>query len=165
MVESCDAVDQLAQALVDRCTDLGVTVSTAESCTAGMVASAIADIPGASNVLRGGAVTYVDEVKHEVLGVSNETLAQWSAVSAPCAEEMADGARSRFASTLAVSTTGYAGPGGGTEKDPVGTVYFGLSSPCATSSFCMHFAGTREEVRLQACAHALELLVDAAKRL
>lgn len=161
MAVSSEAADQLAQALVSRCIDAGVTVATAESCTAGLVAATIADIPGASSVLRGGAVTYVDEVKHEILGVSTETLDRFTAVSAPCAEEMAAGARARFTSTYAVSTTGYAGPGGGTEQDPVGTVYFGLSTPQGTTSSCMHFEGTREEVRLQACGHALELLLGA----
>ena len=100
-----------------------MTVSTAESLTAGMIASTIADIPGASAVLRGGAVTYCDEIKHRVLGVEQETLDRFSAVSHQTAREMAAGSLELYQSDIAVSATGYAGPGGGTEQDPAGTFY------------------------------------------
>ena len=102
----------LARALVEGACAAGLTVATAESCTAGMVASLIADVPGASEVLRGGAVTYCDEIKHRVLGVSSETLERYTAVSPQTAREMALGARSLFSTDMAVSLTGYAGPAG-----------------------------------------------------
>ena len=153
-------VDELARELVERCDARGMTVATAESCTAGLVAATIADVPGASEVLRGGAVTYVDEVKHEVLGVSLETLTRDSAVSASCAAEMAEGARRVFKTDCAVSTTGYAGPGGGTVEDPVGTVYFGVATDAGVRTERCVFEGDRQAVRRAACAHALTLLLD-----
>lgn len=153
--------EERARELVERGIARGVTVATAESCTAGMVASTIADIPGASSVLRGGAVTYVDEVKHELIGVTTETLERYTAVSDACAAEMAQGARERFKVTCAVSTTGYAGPDGGTADDPVGTVYFGIATPDRARTDRRCFEGGRQDVRRAACCHALELLLDA----
>ena len=117
--------EELARDLVEHASARGVTVSTAESLTAGMIASTIADIPGASAVLRGGAVTYCDEIKHRVLGVEQETLDRFSAVSHQTAREMATGSLDLYQSDIAVSATGYAGPGGGTEQDPAGTFYIG----------------------------------------
>lgn len=137
----------------------GFTVSTAESCTAGMVASLIADIPGASGVLRGGAVTYCDEIKHIVLSVSEETLTRYTAVSYQTAREMAYGSRRLFSSTVAVSLTGYAGPGGGTTEDPPGTVYIGIDSERGNRSFRYSFTGSRNEVRTQAAEEAIKLII------
>lgn len=117
--------EELARHIVERASARGVTVSTAESLTAGMIASTIADIPGASAVLRGGAVTYCDEIKHRVLGVDQETLDRYTAVSHQTAREMAAGSLELYQSDIAVSATGYAGPGGGTEDDPAGTFYIG----------------------------------------
>ena len=117
--------EELARDIVERASARGVTVSTAESLTAGMIASTIADIPGASAVLRGGAVTYCDEIKHRVLGVEQETLDRYTAVSHQTAREMAVGSLELYQSDIAVSATGYAGPGGGTEDDPAGTFYIG----------------------------------------
>lgn len=113
--------EELAADIVERASVRGVTVSTAESLTAGMIASTIADIPGASAVLRGGAVTYCDEIKHRVLGVEQETLDRHTAVSYQTVREMASGSLELYQSDIAVSATGYAGPGGGTEDDPAGT--------------------------------------------
>ncbi len=90
-----------------------------------MIASTIADIPGASAVLRGGAVTYCDEIKHRVLGVEQETLDRYTAVSHQTAREMASSSLELYQRDIAVSATGYAGPGGGTEDDPAGTFYIG----------------------------------------
>ena len=105
--------EELARDIVEHASARGVTVSTAESLTAGMIASTIADIPGASAVLRGGAVTYCDEIKHRVLGVEQETLDRYTAVSHQTAREMAVGSLELYQSDIAVSATGYAGPGGG----------------------------------------------------
>ncbi|WP_085830412.1 CinA family protein [Collinsella vaginalis] len=154
----------LARALVEGACAAGLTVATAESCTAGMVASLIADVPGASEVLRGGAVTYCDEIKHRVLGVSSETLERYTAVSPQTAREMALGARSLFSTDMAVSLTGYAGPGGGTPEDPAGTVYIGLADAHGVTVERGSFAGGRNEVRRAAAARALELLIDRVAR-
>lgn len=153
--------EDLAQEVVSRAAERGLTVASAESCTAGMVASTIAGVPGASEVLRGGAVTYCDEVKHEVLGVSADALARWSAVSRPVAAEMARGARELFRADAAVSCTGYAGPGGGTPEDPAGTVYIGCVWGAGERVERCHFEGTRNEVRLAATVRALEMLLEA----
>ena len=161
MGEFEDRAREAAHKLVVAAAPCGATVATAESCTAGLVASTIASVPGASDVLRGGAVTYVDEIKNRVLGVSSETLERYTAVSSPCAREMAEGARALFQVSAAVSVTGYAGPGGGTAEDPVGTVYFGISTASGTETYRRVFAGSRDEVRWQAAAFALELLCGA----
>ena len=110
--------EELARDIVERASARGVTVSTAESLTAGMIASTIADIPGASAVLRGGAVTYCDEIKHRVLGVEQETLDRFSAVSHQTAREMAAGSLDLYQSDVAVSATGYAGPVVAPSKTP-----------------------------------------------
>lgn len=133
--------EELARHIVERASARGVTVSTAESLTAGMIASTIADIPGASAVLRGGAVTYCDEIKHRVLGVDQETLDRYTAVSHQTAREMAAGSLELYQSDIAVSATGYAGPGGGTEDDPAGTFYIGwayraLMGKCRSWTLC-----------------------------
>ncbi len=151
--------DDLARELVKRASAAGLTISIAESLTAGLVSATIADIPGSSAVLKGGAVTYWDEVKHRVLGVSLESLDRYSAVSEAVAREMAAGSRSLFESDIAVSLTGYAGPDGGTEEDPVGTVYLGVSTARGTRVVRCRFDGDRAAVRFAACAKALELLL------
>lgn len=161
MGEFEDRAREAAHKLVASAVSCGATVATAESCTAGLVASTIASVPGASDVLRGGAITYVDEIKNRLLGVSSETLERYTAVSSPCACEMAEGARSLFEVSAAVSVTGYAGPAGGTAEDPVGTVYFGISTASGTETYRKVFAGSRDEVRWQAAAFALELLCGA----
>lgn len=147
---------ELSARVVEGARARGLTIATAESCTAGMVCSLIADVPGASSVLRGGAVTYCDEVKRDVLGVPPRVLAEHSAVSDPCARSMAEGARRMLGADIAVSLTGYAGPGGGTEADPVGTVYIGISDPAGTHCRRWRFPGDRGAVRRMAALAALE---------
>ena len=156
---------ELARDIVERAGVRGVTVSTAESLTAGMIASTIADIPGASAVLRGGAVTYCDEIKHRVLGVEQETLDRYTAVSYQTAREMAAGSLELYQSDIAVSATGYAGPGGGTEDDPAGTFYIGWAyrsadggAPVVDSIRC-HYEGDRSCGRAHAGAEALGRIV------
>ena len=158
--------EELACDIVERASGRGVTVSTAESLTAGMIASTIADIPGASAVLRGGAVTYCDEIKHRVLGVKQETLDCFTAVSHQTAREMAVGSLDLYQSNIAVSATGYAGPGGGTEKDPAGTFYIGWAHrsvdggvPVVDSMRC-HYEGDRSCVRAHAVAEALGRIIS-----
>ena len=151
-------ISALAAALVGEFAKRELTVSTAESCTGGLIAKSITDIPGSSAVLAGGCVSYTEEVKHRVLGVDEEILRTKTAVSEECAKAMAEGARKLFGTDVAVSATGYAGPGGGTEKDPVGTVYLGLATKDGTTvrRICLPGA-TRTEVREAATATALEM--------
>lgn len=159
-MQQLEQAQKLARELVHKASEAGVTVSTAESCTAGMVASLIGDVPGASLVLRGGAVTYCDEIKHRVLDVSETTLAEHTAVSRETAIEMAEGSRSLFEADVAVSLTGYAGPGGGTEEDPAGTIYIGIATDSASLVERCSFSGDRNSVRLAAATRALELILE-----
>lgn len=152
---------ELARSLVREAYARGVTVATAESLTAGMVAATIASVPGASAVLNGGAATYTDAIKHRVLGVSEDTLATYTAVSEQTAREMARGARELFEADIAVSLTGYAGPDGGTEDDPVGTVYVGLATSRNVIARRVVFEGSRNGVRDSATCFALELMLEA----
>ena len=148
--------EELARDIVERASARGVTVSTAESLTAGMISSTIADIPGASAVLRGGAVTYCDEIKHRVLGVEQETLDRYTAVSHQTAREMAAGSLDLYQSDVAVSATGYAGPGGGTEDDPAGRAYRTVDGevPVVDSVRC-YYEVDRSCVRAHAVTEAL----------
>ncbi|MBY4797987.1 nicotinamide-nucleotide amidohydrolase family protein [Collinsella sp. AGMB00827] len=150
---------ELAGALVDHLSHMGAHVSTAESCTAGLASALIADVAGASQVLRGGMVTYTNEIKEQVLGVSHQTLERFSAVSAETAREMADGARRVFSADYALSFTGYAGPGGGDEHNSVGTVYIGLATPDHVVAHRFELQGDRRCVRYAAVVAGFELLL------
>ena len=120
-------IRQSAETLLSRCAENHITVGTAESCTGGLIAAAVTDIPGASSVFLGGIVSYDNRVKHEVLGVKEETLCEFGAVSSETAEEMALGAVRVLGTSLAVSVTGIAGPGGGTPEKPVGTIWMAVA--------------------------------------
>ncbi len=155
--------ERLAARLVAACTERGVTVATAESLTAGMVSSFIAGVPGASSVLLGAAATYTNEVKETLLGVSPQTIAAVTEVSSEVACQMADGSARVFGADVAVSLTGYAGPGGGTDSNPVGTVYIGLHAQGETSARRFVFEGDRQTVRVSAAHEALTWLLSSVR--
>jgi nicotinamide-nucleotide amidase len=140
-----------------RAQDPPATLAIAESCTGGLAGELITSEPGASNFFRGSIVAYSDEVKASVLGVKAETLADFGAVSEPCAREMAEGAKRVCGSTVAVAITGVAGPGGGSPDKPVGTVCFAVCGPGTTRTSTKLFAGNRERVRVAAAYYALDL--------
>ena len=140
----------------------GLTCATAESCTGGGIGSAITSVPGSSAVYLGGVISYANEVKSGVLGVSEDALATVGAVSAETAAQMADGVRRLVGADLAVSVTGIAGPDGGSADKPVGLVWFGLSSADGTRTEKAIFAGDRARVREQAVMHALGMLTAGA---
>ena len=135
-----------------------LTVATAESCTGGLVASRLTDVAGSSGYVKGGIVSYTDEVKANTLGVPREILAEYGAVSEPTARAMAEGARKVLGADVAVSTTGLAGPGGGTAKTPVGTVFIAASGVSGTVAEKHSFTGTRGQVKFRASQAALALL-------
>lgn len=139
-----------------------ITVATAESLTAGLVAATIADIPGASAVLRGGVVSYANEVKAAVLGVSEALLAARGSVDPQVAEEMAAGTRVACGADFGISTTGVAGPDAHDGKS-VGTVYIGWADATGAGNVEYHFAGDRASIRLQSRDAALSLLLDRMK--
>ena len=136
----------------------GETVALAESCTGGKLATMLTDSPGASGALLEGFVTYSNEAKIRSLGVREEALRAHGAVSEECAREMADGARQRTGATWALSVTGIAGPDGGSEEKPVGTVFIGLSGPDGTSAQRFQFVGDRSWIRTLSCQNALNML-------
>ena len=137
------------------------TLATAESCTGGLIAKSVTDIAGSSAVLAGGMVTYTNRIKIDVLGVDENIIKEHSEVSYACAEAMAKRAKEVFGTDYALSATGYAGPGGGTEKDPTGTVYIGIATPTGVRSerICIENA-TRAQVRNTVAHYALKMLLD-----
>mgnify|MGYP001389618988 CR=1 FL=1 len=120
---------ELAEIVIDLLRRNGKTLACAESCTGGLIATLITDIPGASDVFKGGAVTYSNEAKINILGVNPESLERFGAVSEEVARQMAEGAQQRFGADFAVSTSGIAGPGGGSPEKPVGTLAVGSAGP------------------------------------
>lgn len=135
-----------------------VTLATAESCTGGMLASRIIDVPGVSEVFKAGFVTYANEAKQNLIGVKEETLAQFGAVSEQTAREMVLGAIKAAKADMAIATTGIAGPGGGTKEKPVGLVYIACGSADDIIVERCLFSGSRKEIRQASVEHALGML-------
>lgn len=156
-----ERIETLAQRVIALATDKKALLATAESCTGGLIAGALTSVPHSSVVVQGGIISYSNKVKRCELGVSGSDLESHGAVSEPVALQMAQGARMKLSTTLAVSVTGVAGPGGGSEEKPVGTVWFGIASPAGTKAEVRHFTGDRSAVRAQTVSHALELLESA----
>jgi nicotinamide-nucleotide amidase len=145
----------------------GWRIVTAESCTAGWIAKALTDVPGSSQWVDGGYVTYSNSAKMRDVGVSPATLAEHGAVSEATVREMANGALQATGVELAIAVSGIAGPDGGTPEKPVGTVWFAIATgaargPAAVCA-CRRFAGNRDQVRRQAVAHALRLGLKALR--
>lgn len=135
-------------------------IATAESCTGGMIGSALVNVPGASYVYSDGFITYSDSAKHRNLGVRQETLDRYSAVSEQTAREMAEGAARRADADVGVSSTGIAGPDGGTPEKPVGLVWLGCTVRGKTTAEKHIFSGDRMAVRKQAAERALRLVLE-----
>ena len=138
----------------------GRTLVTAESLTGGGIGTSLTAVPGASAVYKGGVISYCDDVKHDILGVSRDTLQRFGAVSAHTALEMVKGVRRSLKADVAVSVTGLAGPGGDEYGHDVGTVFIGFSSVLYDIVREYHFSGDREEVRQQTTRAALELILE-----
>ncbi|MCD7826716.1 MAG: CinA family protein [Clostridiaceae bacterium] len=139
-------------------------ISTAESCTAGLVAAGIVNVPGASDVFEEGYITYSDRVKKKLLGVSGETLERYTAVSSQTAREMAAGAAKAAETEVAVSVTGYAGPDDGADGTAAGTVYVGVYFQGWTETKKFLFSGGRQQVREQAAAGAVRYVLEVCRR-
>ena len=137
------------------------TLSVAESCTGGLISARLTDAPGASDFFIAGYVTYTEKQKQEILGVPAAMLREYSAVSEKVAGAMAEGARKRSGSTYALSSTGYAGPSGGTDADPAGTVYLGIAGPKGTRVVRVRYGGDRYRTRMLSVQAALDLLRKA----
>lgn len=152
-----------AKAAVCALKEKGLTVFTAESCTGGLICKLITDVPGASSVLKGGVVSYVNEIKTSVLKVKKETIDSFTEVSEQCCAEMAEGARGLSGSSIGLSTTGYASGGEGVPDNMVGVVFLGISDAYGTEVHRVKFEGNRREVREGASITLLEILVRRIK--
>ena len=150
--------DDLAKIVGDTLRERGLALALAESCTGGLLAQRLTSIPGSSEFFLGGVVTYANSAKMKHLGVSAETLEAFGAVSEQCAREMARGALRAFDADVALSITGIAGPGGGSEEKPVGTVWIGIATLDNVDARKFRFGGDRAEIRTRSSQAALALL-------
>ena len=150
--------DNIAEEVLNLCREKSYSLATTESCTGGMIGAEITAIPGSSDTFVGSVNVYSNEWKQKMLGVSSEILEKYGAVSKECAEEMVRGLANKYQVDCAISVTGIAGPGGGTEDKPVGLVYIGVlvANKCLVYEY--KFRGGREDVRKQACLYALNQL-------
>lgn len=157
-VYTTDADETLEMALTKLLIKKKYTMTTAESCTGGMIAARMVNAPGVSAVLKSGFITYANEAKEELLGVSHDTLEKFGAVSRETAEEMAEGAVKAAHTDAAVAVTGIAGPDGGTKEKPVGLVYIGVNVRGNVEVREYHFSGSRQKIRESVTATALTFL-------
>ncbi len=157
------ALQNAAERLLKDLAAKGMTVSTAESCTGGWIAKSLTDIAGSSAVFYGSCVTYTNAVKCGLLGIDAQLIARHTEVSHACAAAMAKAVREKIGTDLGISTTGYAGPAGGTAQEPVGTVYIGISTreKDFTERFSAPHGADRRTVRMLATVRALELALQA----
>ena len=151
-------MDTLLQEVTQQLAQRGETITCAESCTGGLLAAALTRLPGSSAWFETGFVTYSNEAKQQLLGVSADSLRQYGAVSEAVVHEMAAGARQAADADYALSISGIAGPDGGSPEKPVGTVCFGLADRQTTYARTARFSGNRDEIRRQAVDFALAFL-------
>jgi nicotinamide-nucleotide amidase len=144
--------------LLDLLRDRNETLAVAESCTGGLLGAALTSIPGSSDVFQGGIITYTNQAKHEMLGVLQSDLDNYGAVSKQVARTMAEGVREKLHSTWALSTTGIAGPGGGTPEKPVGLVFVGMAGPDVSFAKQLDLRGDRGIVRERTVSVAQDIL-------
>jgi len=157
------ALESQAEQLLALCRGKGLRIATAESCTGGLIAGLLTAVPGSSDVVERGFVTYTNEAKQQMLGVPERLFEQVGAVSEQVARAMADGALARSEASLAVSVTGVAGPGGGTEAKPVGLVHMAVAARVGETHHQRYvFVGDRSAVRLASVEAAISMLSEAA---
>lgn len=151
---------RLAQKVGELLKQRKLTISVAESCTGGLIQELITDVPGSSKYFLGGVVAYSNELKQKLVGVNPATLKKYGAVSSEVACELAKGVGEITGSDIGISTTGIAGPTGGTKDKPVGLVYIGLCTKDALKSFRFLFKGDRHRIRENTAKKALELILS-----
>lgn len=160
-MDNFENIRRLARRLVEVCTERGVKITTAESCTGGMVSAAITGVAGSSAVIELGVASYSNKIKRELLGVAENTLKVFSEYSPECVEEMAKGAIKLSGADYAVAISGVAGPAGGTEENPVGTVYICACGEGRDKCEKFKFPDTgRNNIRLTATEKALSMLLE-----
>ncbi|MFT7432714.1 MAG: nicotinamide-nucleotide amidase [Alphaproteobacteria bacterium] len=149
----------LAEKAIKQATDAGITISTAESCTGGLVIAALTEVSGSSTVVNRGFITYTNQAKMDMVAVKAETLEKYGAVSAQTVNEMAIGAREKSGSDIAVSVSGIAGPMGGSAEKPVGLVHFALADKNGITLQKTIFKGDRQSVRMQTVEAVLKMIL------
>jgi PncC family amidohydrolase len=146
------------------CIEKGVSIAVAESCTAGLIASKLTTLPGSSSYFNGGVVAYQNEIKTKILGVSQSIIDEKTEVSVEVVKQMAKSVLEKFDANFAIATTGYAGPAGGTNKNPIGTVFIAIASVVGVVVNRFVFLGDRQSVVNQASESALSLLYNEIKK-
>ena len=146
------------------CIEKGVSIAVAESCTAGLIASKLTTLPGSSSYFNGGVVAYQNEIKTKILGVSQSIIDEKTEVSVEVVKQMAKSVLEKFDANFAIATTGYAGPAGGTNKNPIGTVFIAIASVVGVVISRFVFLGDRQSVVNQASESALSLLYNEIKK-
>ncbi len=146
------------------CIEKGVSIAVAESCTAGLIASKLTTLPGSSSYFNGGVVAYQNEIKTKILGVSQSIIDKKTEVSVEVVNQMAKRVLEKFDANFAIATTGYAGPAGGTNKNPIGTVFIAIASVVGVVVSRFVFLGDRQSVVNQASESALSLLYNEIKK-
>jgi len=146
------------------CVEKGVSVAVAESCTAGLIASKLTTLPGSSSYFKGGIVAYQNEIKTKILGVSQLIIDEKTEVSAEVVKQMANSVLEKFDTDFAIATSGYAGPTGGTNKNPIGTVFIAIASAEGVVAIRFIFSGNRQSIVNQASETALDLLYTKIKK-
>ena len=151
-------IKKLTESIIQKLTSEQQTITFAESCTGGRIAAAFTAISGSSAILDGSCVTYSNEIKHLWLGVEEKVLEKYGAVSQQCVSQMLEGIKNLTGSDYAIAVSGIAGPTGGTEEKPVGTVYIGIQTPFSQEVFHCFFHGDREQIQEQSVVFAIEKL-------
>ena len=146
------------------CIEKGVSVVVAESCTAGLIASKLASLPGSSSYFKGGVIAYQNEIKSKVLGISQSIIDEKTEVSDEVVAQMAEGVLKKFDSDFAIATSGYAGPSGGTNKNPIGTVFIAIASEVGVVVSRFFFLGSRQSIVNQSYKVSLNLLYSEIKK-
>jgi len=146
------------------CIEKGVCVAVAESCTAGLIASKLTTLPGSSSFFKGGVVAYQNEIKTKILGVSQSIIDEKTEVSAEVVKQMAQSVLGKFDADFAIAISGYAGPTGGTNKNPIGTVFIAIASVVGVVVSRFVFSGNRQSIVNQASESALNLLYTKIKK-
>ena len=150
--------------LHDLCIAKNISISVAESCTSGLVASKITSISGSSAYFKGGIIAYQNEIKVNVLGVSQRLIDEKTEVSSEVVEQMALNVQDKFYSDFSVASSGYAGPLGGTEKNPIGTVFIAIATQSEVISGKFYFSGIRESIVNQVTDESLIMLIEKIKK-
>ena len=154
----------MLESLHDLCVSKGVSVAVAESCTSGLIASKLTLKSGSSTFFKGGIIAYQNDIKIKILGVDEQAILQYTEVSAEVVRQMAEGVRKGFSVDYSIATSGYAGPSGGTNNNPIGTVFIAISSATGVDVERFVFSGDRQSIVNQASEKSLSLLYDAIKK-